>query len=130
VSPEEASSICPCFWEDVSRNSNIVVVFTFPFHIPVRRPLKPALVMPVCCMIIYHLERHLLCASSRYGCRCFRHPRNSYWSFLALNVAFRLVPTLLDCPAWDTLLVAVLPPTWFSRLREIRSLFTMASLGI
>jgi len=114
----------------LSRNSNNVVLFTVPFHIPVQRPLKPAVFTLVCRMIMNHLEHHLLFVSSRYGSRCFQHLRNLYWSFLAPYVAFRLVPNLLDCPAWDTLLVAVLSPTWSSGLREIRSLFTMASWGI
>jgi hypothetical protein len=115
------------FGKTLSRDNNNVVVFPFPFHFQIQRPLKPALISACCCMIMNHLEHHLLCASSRYRCCCFRHLRNVYWSFLTLNIAFRLVPTLLDCPAWGTMLVAVLSPTWFSLLREITSLFTMAT---
>jgi len=33
-----------------------------------------------------------------------------YRSSLLLGISLRLVPTLLTCPAWETLLVAMLPP--------------------
>jgi len=101
------------FGKTLSRDSNDVVVFPFRFHVQIQRPLKPALISPSCCMIMNHPEHHLLCASSRYRSRCFRRLGIVYWRFLTLIIAFRLVPTLLDCPAWDTLLVAVLPPTLF-----------------
>jgi len=33
-----------------------------------------------------------------------------YRSSLLLGISLRLVPTLSTCPAWETLLVAMLPP--------------------
>jgi len=33
-----------------------------------------------------------------------------YRSSRILGIFFRLVPTILTCPAWETLLVAMLPP--------------------
>ena len=33
-----------------------------------------------------------------------------YRSSLLLRISLRQVPTLLTCPAWETLLVAILPP--------------------
>jgi hypothetical protein len=33
-----------------------------------------------------------------------------YRSFLLLGISVRVVPTILTCPAWDTLLVTMLPP--------------------
>jgi hypothetical protein len=66
---------------------------------------------PACCYtIMNHLENHLLCAASRYRCRCFRYHRNLYRSFLLLGTYLRLVPTLLISPPWETLLIAMLPP--------------------
>jgi hypothetical protein len=69
LSPEEASRICLCFSKRLSRKSNNVTVFPFPVHIAVQQPFRP--LWHACCYtIMNHLEHHLLCASSRYWCRC------------------------------------------------------------
>jgi hypothetical protein len=39
--PEEAFSICLCFWKRLSRKSKNVVVFPFAFHIAVQQPFRP-----------------------------------------------------------------------------------------
>ena len=54
-----------------------------------------------CCYTnLNHLENHLLCASSRYWWRCFRH---QFW-YLSLSDAYPLT-----CPATEVLPVATLP---------------------
>ena len=54
-----------------------------------------------CCYTnLNHLEHHLLCASSRYWWRCFRH---QFW-YLSLSDAYPLT-----CPAMEALPVATLP---------------------
>jgi hypothetical protein len=58
-----------------------------------------------CYTILNHLKHDLL-----YWWRCFRHKRNFYRSFLLLDISLRMVPTLWTCPAWETLLVAMLLP--------------------
>ena len=35
-----------------------------------------------------HVDHHLLCASSRFWCLCFRHLTSLYWSFLCLKRGF------------------------------------------
>jgi hypothetical protein len=109
LSPEEASRICLCFWKRLSRKRNNVVVFPFAFQIAVQQPFRP-----LWSRLLLHdhepSEHHLLCASSSYWCRCFRHQGSFYWISHLLDISLRLVPTLLSCSAWETLLVATLPP--------------------
>jgi hypothetical protein len=79
-----------------------------------------------CYTIMNHLERHLLCASNRYWCRCFQHQGSFYWISYLLCISLRLVPTLLICPAWETLLVAMLPPAYLSGSLQLTSHSTTA----
>jgi len=44
-----------------------------------------------------------------------------YRRSLLLGISLRLIPTLLTCPAWETLLVAMLPPAYLSGLLELTS---------
>jgi hypothetical protein len=57
----------------------------------------------VCCYTIMNLfEHNLLCALSRYWCRCFGHQTNLYRSSFFLGVSLRLLLAFLKCPAWET----------------------------
>ena len=44
--------------------------------------------------------------ASLHWCRCFWHHTNLYLSYPLLGISFRLVPTLLIRPAWETILAA------------------------
>jgi hypothetical protein len=69
-----------------------------------------------CYKIMKPMENLLLCGSRLYRCRCFRHQRVSGVSSALLGTIFRLVPTPLICPGWETLMAAVLQPAYFSGL--------------
>ena len=88
----------------LSRKSNNMTVFLFPFHIAVQQPSN-LFGHASSYAIMNHLEHCLLCASSR----CFQHQRDLCRISLLLNISLHLVPTLLICPAWETLLEAMLP---------------------
>ena len=61
-----------------------------------------------CSMKMNHLQNYFLCASSTYLCHCCLNQKNLYRSSILLGTSRYLVLTLLICPAWEILLVAVL----------------------
>jgi hypothetical protein len=106
LSPEEASRICLCFWKRLSRKSNNVVVFPFAVQQPFRplwsrlllRDHEPSRASFALCF--KSLLMSLLPASGAFLLD-FLSPR---------RISLRLVPTLLICPSWETLLIVMLPP--------------------
>jgi hypothetical protein len=73
----------------------------FPHRSPVA--VQTTLVSLACCYAIMNSSNTKRCASIRYRRRCCHHKRDLYRSFL-------LVTTVFIYPAWETLLVAQLPP--------------------
>jgi len=63
-----------------------------------------------CCYAIMNPSSTKRCASIRYRCRCCQYQRDLYWSFL-------LVRTDLISSAWETLLIAQLPPAFNGSIR-------------
>ena len=74
LSPEEASRICEIsvFGKRLSRKSDNVVVFHF-LSTSWYNSRSNHSGHAYCCMIMDHLEHHLLCVSSHYWWCCFRH---------------------------------------------------------
>jgi hypothetical protein len=109
LSPEEASCIVSVFGKRLSSKSNNVVVFPFAFHFAVQQPFRPLLSR----LLLHDHEPSLasfaLCLKSLL-CRCFRHQWSFYWISHLLGISLHLVPTLLICLAWETLVIAMLPP--------------------
>ena len=98
-----------CFGNRLSRKSNNVVVFLFAFHIAVQQPFKPLWsrlllydLEPSQASFVLHFKSLLM--TLRPGSEEFHR------SSLLVGISLRLVPNLLACPAWETLLVATLPP--------------------
>jgi hypothetical protein len=83
----------------VLRYTYIAYLVPLSFHISVQLPFKQLWSRLLLC----HYETLERCASIRYRRRCCQHQRDLYRSFL-------LVGTVLICLAWETLLVAQLPP--------------------
>jgi len=64
----------------------------------------------VCCRTITnHLQHHLLCAIRWYRLCCCRLQRCLCPRSFLLGASLRVVPTLFISPAWETLLLAMLP---------------------
>jgi hypothetical protein len=104
--------MCICiygFGKRLSRKSNNVVVFPFVFHNAVQQPFKP--LWPR--LLLYDLEPSQTSFALDFK-TLLMTPRPAseefYRSSLLLGISLRLVPTLLTCPAWETLLLAMLPP--------------------
>ena len=110
LSQEEASRIyVSVFGDRLSRKSNNVVVFPFVFHIAVQQPFKPLWSR----LLLYDLEPFQAPFALRFKSLVMTLlPASEEFdrSSLPLGISLRLVPTLLTCPAWEILLVAVLPP--------------------
>jgi hypothetical protein len=95
------------FLERLSRKSNNVVVFTFAFYIGVQQPFKPLWSR----LLLYDHEPSqalfaLLCtddAASGIRGIFIEVP------FFYVSLCVWFLPS--TCPAWETLLVAMLPPT-------------------
>jgi hypothetical protein len=87
-----------------------VVVFPFAFHIAVQQPFKPLWSR----LLLYDLESYQASFALRFKSLLMTLLPASeeffYQSSLLLGISLRLVPTSLTCPAWETLLVAKLPP--------------------
>ena len=93
----------------LSRKSDNVVVFPFAFHIAVRQPLNPLWSR----LLLYDLEPSEASFALRLRSLLLTlRPASEELSpsSLLLGTSLRLVPTPLTCPAWETLLVAMLPP--------------------
>jgi len=98
------------FGRRLSRKSDNVVVFPFAFHIAVQQPFKPLWSR----LLLYDLE-----PSQASFALCFRSllmtllPASEEFlsKFPSSRYLSSLVPTLLTYPTWETLLVAMLPPT-------------------
>ena len=117
LSPEEAfCTYISVFGRQLSRKSNNVVVFPFSFHIAVQQPFKP----PWSCLLLNDVktsqESFSLCLQSLL---MVLHPTSEeiYRSSLLLGISLHLVPTLLTCPARETLLVTIL--CWLKTLLGI-----------
>ena len=103
--------VCVCVFcgKRLSRKSNNVVVFPFAFHIAVQQSFlslwsRLLLYGPKPSQVPFALRLKSLLMSLCPASEGF------YRSSLLLGICLRLVPTPLTCPAWETLLVAVLPP--------------------
>jgi len=85
-----------------------VVVFPFAFHIAVQQPFKSLWSH----LLLYNLEPSQTSFSLRFKLLLMMLPTSEkfYRNSLLLGISFRLVPTLLTCLAWETLLVAMLLP--------------------
>jgi hypothetical protein len=91
----------------LSRNK--AEVFPLAFHIAVQQPLKPLRSR----LLLYDLEPSQASFALRFKSLLMTLVPSSeefYLSFLLLGISLRLVRTLLTCPAWETLLVAMLLP--------------------
>jgi hypothetical protein len=108
------------FGKRLSRKSNNVVVLPFAFHITVQQPFKPLW----SCLLLYDLEpsqaSFALCFKSLLMMLC-PASEEFYQSYLLLGISLHLAPNLLTCPAWETLLVAMLPPVYLSGLLELKT---------
>jgi hypothetical protein len=86
-----------------------VVLIPFAFHIAVQQPFKS---------LWSHLMLYKHEPPQASFALCFKSllmmlllsSEVFYQSYLLLGISLRLVPALLTCPAWVTLLVAMLPP--------------------
>jgi len=98
------------FGKKLSRKITNVVVFPFAFHIAVQQPLKPLWSR----LLLYNLEPSQASFALRFKSLLMTLLPASeeffYRSSHLLGISLRLVPTLLTCPAWETLLVAKLLP--------------------
>ena len=109
VSRGSISHICRCFGKRLSRKSNNVVVFPFAFHIAVQQPFKPLWLR----LLLDDLEPSQASFALRFRSLLMTlRPASEefYRRSLLLGISLHLVPTLLTCPAWETLLVEMLPP--------------------
>jgi hypothetical protein len=98
------------FGKRLSRKSNNVVVFPFAFHIAVQQTFKPLWSR----LLLYDLEPSQASFALRFKSllmTLLSAPEEFLSKFSSSRYLFRLVPTLLTCPAWETLLVAMIPPT-------------------
>jgi hypothetical protein len=96
------------FGKRLSRKSNNVVVFPFACHIAVQQLFKPL------CSRLLQYDPELSQASFALHFKSLLmtlRPASEefYQSSLLLGISVHLVPTLLTCPGWETLLVAMLP---------------------
>jgi hypothetical protein len=85
-----------------------VVVFPFAFRIAVLQPFRPLWSR----LLLYDLEPSQASFALRFvSLLMMLRPASEefYRSALLLDISLRLVPTLLTCPALETLLVAMLP---------------------
>jgi hypothetical protein len=97
------------FGKRLSRKSNKVTVFPFVFHIAVQQLFKPLWSR----LLLYNLEPSQASFALRFkSLLMMLHPASDefYRSSLLLGMCLHLVPTLLTCLAWETLLVAMQPP--------------------
>jgi len=86
-----------------------VVVFPFAFHIAVQQPFKPLWAR----LLLYDLEQSQASFALRFKSILMTlRPASEefYRSYLLLVISLRLGPTLLSCPSWGTLPVAMLLP--------------------
>jgi len=86
-----------------------MVVFPFAFHIAVQQPVKPLWSR----LLLYFLEPSQASFALRFkSLLMMLRPvlKEFYRSSLLLCISLRLFPILLTCPAWATMLVAMLPP--------------------
>ena len=96
------------------------LVFPFAFHIAVQQPFKPLWSR----LLLYGLELSQASFAVRFkSLLMMLRPASEefYRSSLLLGISLRLVPTLVACPAWENLLVAMLPPAYLSGLLELTS---------
>jgi hypothetical protein len=96
------------FLERLLRKTNNVVVLPFAFHIAAQQPFKPLWSR----LLLYDLETSQASFTLRFKSLLMTlRPASEefYRNSLLLGTSLRLVPTLLTCPAWETLLVAMLP---------------------
>jgi len=109
LSPEEASRThISVFGKRLSRKSNNVTVFAFAFHIAVQQLFKPFWSH----QLLYDLEPSQASFALRLKSLLMTlRPVSEefYRSSFLLGISLHLVPTLLMCLAWETLLVAMLP---------------------
>ena len=96
------------FGKRLSWKSNNVLVIPFAFHIVVQQPFEPLWSR----LLLDDLEPSQASFVLRFNSLVMTvRPASEefYRSSLLLGISLRLVPTLLNCPAWETLLVAMLP---------------------
>jgi hypothetical protein len=97
-----------CFWKETVQEINNVVVFPFAFHIAVQQPFKPLWSR----LLLYDLETSQASFALRFMSLLMTLlPASEEFlsKFPSSRYLFFMVPTLLTCPAWETLLVAMLP---------------------
>jgi len=86
-----------------------VVVLPFAFHIAVQQPFKPLWSR----LLLNDLETSRASFALHFKSlltTLLPASEEFYRSSLLISISLRLVPALLTCPAWETLLVAVLSP--------------------
>jgi hypothetical protein len=86
-----------------------VSVFPFAFHITVQQPFKTLWSR----LLLYDLEPSQTSFALHFKLLMMMpHPASEefYRSSLLLSISLQLVPTILTCLAWETLLVTMLPP--------------------
>jgi len=109
LAPEEESrKYISVFGKSLSRKSNNVLVFPFAFHIAVLQTFKPLWSR----LLLYNLERSQVSFALRFKSLLMTlRPASEefYQSSLLLGISLRLDPTPLIYPAWETLLVSLLP---------------------
>jgi hypothetical protein len=95
------------------RYTSVACLFPFAVHIAVQQHFNPLWSRLLLCD-----DESLECQALCFRCRCCRHQRDLYRSFL-------LVRTDFICPAWKALLVAQLPPAllWIIRILQVCSRF-------
>ena len=98
-----------CFWKEIIQEITDVILYPFAFHIAGQQPLKPLWSR----LMLYDLEHSQASLALRFKSflmTLLPASEDFCRSSLLLGISLRLVPTLLTCPAWETLLVAKLPP--------------------
>jgi len=106
---EESPRIYRCSRRHAIQESDNVVAFPFSVHITEQQPFKPFWSPP----LLYKHEPSPASFAVRFMwlIKSFlRNKKNLYRSSLPTRASFRLVPTLVICPARQNLLVARLPP--------------------
>ena len=108
LSPEEASRMrISVFGKRLSRESNNVVVFPFAFHIAVQQPFKPLWSR----LLLYDLEPSQASFALRIKSLLMTLlPASEEFlsKFPSSRYLFSSGSYILTCPAWETLLVAML----------------------
>jgi len=97
-----------------------VVVFPFAFHIAVQQPFRALWSR----LLLYDIEPPQASFALRFKSLLMTlRPASEelYRTSLLLGISVRLDPTLLTCPAWEALLVAMLPPVYLPGLLELTS---------